>query len=242
MVEDGGVDEGRDGGTGVQELLDASLRPSAPDTFDVFRYDFFDVLWVHGAQFLSQIGSDCLEFSLIEPDSVTLRAPINNDGRLAEDDGDHFGRLAFHAGAVGHKCARLLHVYDLVIQPAHGASVHLVLQFSQLVFDQPDSLALRATFKIHGEDGIHEQILPTYRTNIGRILLLDRILDRRHVHGEVRLRAWLFDSLVPVRNVDVVDEVGEAVTLDRSVFCEYLIDQIQLAAVEPEAAAVSAEV
>ncbi len=66
MVEDGGVDESGDSGTGVQDLLHTSLRPSAPDAFDVFRYKFFDVLWVHGAQFLSQIGSDCLEFSLIE--------------------------------------------------------------------------------------------------------------------------------------------------------------------------------
>ena len=240
MVEDGGVDEGRDGGAGVQEFLGTSLWPSAPDAFDVFRYEFFDVLRVHGTQFLPQIGSDCLEFSLIEPDSVTLRAPIDNDGGLAEDDGDHFGGLAFHAGAAGHKCACLLHVFDLVVQPAHRAVVHLVLQFSKLVFDQPDSLALWASFKVHGENGIHKQILHTHRTNICGNLLLDRVLDRRNFHGEIRLRASLFDSLVPVRNVDVVDEVGEAVTLDRSVFSEDVIDQIQLAAVQPDTAAVSA--
>src|ERR1035438_8577718 len=223
MVEDRGVDEGRDGGTGVQELLDASLRPSTPDAFDVFRYEFFDVLWVHGAQFYSQIGSDCLEFSLIEPDSVALRAPMDHDGGLAEDHGDHFGGLAFHAAAVGRTRARLLHVFDLVVQPAPGAFVHLVLQFSQLVFHQQDSLALWAAFKVHGEDGIHKQILSTYRTNIGSVPLFDRVLDRRHVHGEVRLRAWLFDSLVPVRNVDVVDEVGETVIFDRSVLGEFFI-------------------
>ena len=241
MVEDRSVNEGRDGGPGVQEFLDAGFRSPAPDVFDIFCYEFLYVLRVHGAQFLPQISRDCLEFSLIEPDSMALRTPIDNDGGLAKNHGDHFGALAFHAGSVGHTCVRLLHVFNFVVQPAHGATARLVLQFSKFIFDQPDSLALRAALKINGEDGINKQNLATRRTNIGGFLLLDRVFNRGNIQSEIRLGAAFLHSLVPVRNVDVIDEVREAVPLNGPVIGEYLIDPIQLAAAEPKATAVSAE-
>src|SRR5579872_2233703 len=240
MLKDRGVYQGRYGGPGVEQFLEPRFRSSAPNAVYIRGGLFLHLLGVHANQFTSQVIGDGFEIPAIQPHSMAFRTPINEDRRLPENGGDHFDVLALDAGAMGSNRAGPVDVLDLRVQPAQRSVFHSILEFSQFIFGKPNPFALRASFEIHGKNGVLIELVFASRTVVQGVLIQPGALDGQDFHLEIRFLASFRDPFEPVRNMHVVHKIGKSLAAYRHRSGEVFVDKIEFAAIKPKSATVPA--
>src|SRR5262249_36888337 len=101
-----------------------------------------------------------------------------------------------------------------------------VLEFPQFIFDQPHAVAFRATFKLHRKYRVKIESRAISRALVGGWSLMLGASDRFHFNLKICFAAVSSDSFIPIRNMNVIYEIGKSTATHRHDLREFVIDQI----------------